>query len=171
MERLGLLIGMAAGGFYLYSKIQKQQTTSGDDGTTDLTGQGTDAFQHLDRVLAYRLLKEAHEEVEDFDALTDTDLEQLLTSINIDPSVLRTKVTPEQAEFLMNSAREAARLRVDITINTETRKQWNTIIRASEKQKVQQWASAQNIEIDTTYAARNNPYHSTIVWLNRQFEI
>ena len=67
--------------------------------------------------MAYRLLKEAHSGVEDFDALTDADLSQLLTAISIDPNVLKTKITPEQAEFLMNSARQVAHLRVETTID------------------------------------------------------
>ena len=144
MERLALLVGMAAGGFYLYTEIQKQQEEAAEaeeaeGGQTDITGEGVDAFKKIDRVLAYRLLKEAHSEVEDFDALTDADLGQLLTAISIDPNVLKAKVTPEQAEFLMNSARQAAHLRVEITIDMETKRQCNNIIRANEKIKVNQW--------------------------------
>ena len=62
MERLGLLIGMAAGGFYIYNEIQKKQqegTEEDETGQTDITGEGTDAFKKIDRVLAYKLLKAA----------------------------------------------------------------------------------------------------------------
>ena len=168
MEKLGLLIGMAAGGFYLYNEMEKNKEEG--TGQTDITGEGTDVFQKIDRVLAYRLLKAAHEEVTDFDVLTDTDLAQLLTSINIDPNVLKTRVTAEQAEFLMNSAKEAARLRTEITIDIETKKQWNIVIRAHENQKVLQWVASQNIQLETQYAESNNKYYSLIGILDEKFE-
>ena len=83
MDRFGILIGIAAGGFYLYTEIQKksEEAEKKKGGLIDLTGESDEddtrgsAFQHMDRVLAYRLLKEAHEEVADFDALTDAELQ------------------------------------------------------------------------------------------------
>ena len=73
MDRLALLIGMAAGSFYIYTEMNKkegEEETTTDDDDDD----GGDTFQRLDRGLTYRLLKEAHKEVTDFDALTDADL-------------------------------------------------------------------------------------------------
>ena len=70
----------------------------------------------------------------------------------------------------MHSAQEAARLRVEITINLQTQKQWNNIIRANEKIKVSQWVATQNISIDTNYRAESSPYNSTVELCNRGFE-
>ena len=70
----------------------------------------------------------------------------------------------------MNSAKEAARLRTEITISIETKKQWNNIIRASEKQKVARWVAEQNITLDTNYSADRNKYNPLIQILNRKFE-
>ena len=53
MDRIGLLIGIAAGGYYIYTEIQKQQaeaeeTEEANGGQTDITGEGVDAFKKID---------------------------------------------------------------------------------------------------------------------------
>lgn len=105
-----MIMCMAAGGFYLYNEVQKLQgpksektytsdedpipePTVDDSGQVNITEQGSDAFQQIDRTFAYPLLLKAHSDVTDFDSLTDSDLAQLLSAINIDPDVLRTHMT------------------------------------------------------------------------------
>ena len=55
----------------------------------------------------------------------------------------------------MQSAREAARLRVEITVDQETAKQWFKIIRAFKKQANTTWAAERHIVIDQKYSTNN----------------
>jgi len=129
-----------------------------ETGQTDLTGGGEHIFQKLDRTFAYRLLREAHTEVDDFSALTDANLEQLMRSINIDPEALKVEITPEQADFLINSAREASKLQTEITVDIETKKQHNIIIRAYKNAEMSNDIARRRLQISDKYSKSNNPY-------------
>ena len=170
MDKL-IMIGALGAGFYFYQQQNQQSGTNSDDnGQVDITSGGTHVFQKIDRTFAYTLLLTAHSNVSDFDNLTDADLEQLLRAINIDPDVLKTHMTQEQADFLMNSAKEASKLRVNIVIDQEKKKQYNTLIRSHKKADVDQWVAQRQVEIDSKYSEGNNPDNPLIDILDRDFE-
>ena len=133
-----------------YQKIRNQTPTPTEElppGTVDLTDGGTSVFSQASRTLAYRILHETHAKVSDFDALTDCDLKGLMNTLGISPGALDLAVTPTQADALLHSAKEAARLVNVITIDQATRTQWNLVIAASKKSGVTQWSATRNMEI------------------------
>ena len=173
MDNLALLITMGAGGLYMWNEYQKKQAgsdtapaTENEAGQTDITGAGASVFSQASRTLAYRILRETHATVSDFDVLTDADLRGLMNTLGISPDALDLAVTPEQAETLLQSAREASRLVNAITIDQATRTQWNLVISASKKAEVTQWTAIQNMSIDSRFEAGHNPNADLISYIH-----
>ena len=170
MDNLALLIGIGAGGYYMWNEYQKKQSgsdaTENEAGQTDITGAGTSVFSQASRTLAYRILRETHATVTDFDVLTDADLRGLMNTLGISPDALDLAVTPEQAETLLQSAREASRLVNEITIDQATRTQWNLVISASKKAEVTQWTATQNLSINSRFEAGRNPNAGLISYIH-----